>query len=65
MLKIQFWNKRNKLHFKIYLNVMLNCNNFSQYYCFYCIFDQHASFMSIRDFQNHLKKSDKPQTFEC
>ncbi len=32
---------RNKLHFKIYSKqkntVTLNCNNVSQYYCFYCI----------------------------
>ncbi len=31
--------------------VILNCNNISQYYCFYCIFDQiNVALVSIRDF---------------
>ncbi len=38
---------------------MLNCNNISQYYCFYCIFDQ----ISIRDFFQILKHY-RFQTFE-
>lgn len=38
---------------------MLNCNNFSQCYCFYCIVDQ----ISIRDFFQILKKY-RFQTFE-
>jgi len=29
---------RNKLHLNK-KTVILNCNNISQYYCFYCIFD--------------------------
>ncbi len=34
-------HRKNKLHFKTYSNkkqtVILNCNNISQNYCFYCI----------------------------
>ncbi len=35
--------------------VILNCNNISQNYCFYCIFDQiNADLVSISDlFQKH------------
>ncbi len=53
MLKIQFWNQRNKLHFKIYSNrnVISNSKNISQYYCFCCILDQiNAALVSWRDF---------------
>ncbi len=41
LLKIQL-NITNKLHFSIYSNrkVIFNCKNSTQYYCFYCIFDQ-------------------------
>ncbi len=42
-------------------------NNISQYYCFYCIFDQiTAALVSRRDFfKKHLKKkSYHPQTFK-
>ncbi len=40
-------------------NIILNCNNVSQYYCYYCIFDQiTAALGSRRDFfQKHLKKN--------
>ncbi len=45
---------RNKLNLKIYSNkktVIWNCNNISQYYCFYCIFNQiNAALVRIRDF---------------
>ncbi len=47
---------KNKWYFKIYKQkmIILNCNNISQYYCFYCIFDQiNAAVVSIRDFQKH------------
>ncbi len=39
MLKIQLLHHRNELHFNIRIfqmeNVILNCNNIPQYYCFY------------------------------
>ncbi len=46
---------RNKLYFKIY---QLNCNNVTQYYYFYSIFDQiNADYVSKRGlFQKHLIK---------
>jgi len=39
-------------------DVILNCNHFSQYYCFYCMFDQiNAALASVRYFfQKHKKK---------
>ncbi len=42
---------------------ILNCNNISQYYRFFCIFDQiNAALVIRRDFfQKHLKKSYWPQ----
>ncbi len=44
---------RNKLNFKVYLKektIILNCKNISQYYSFYCIFDQiNAALVSIKD----------------
>ncbi len=46
MLKIQLCYHINKLHFKIlYIQIennypTLKCDTISQYYCFYCIFDQ-------------------------
>ncbi len=39
---------------------ILNCISISQYYCFYCIFDQiNAALVSIRDYlkKKHLQKS--------
>ncbi len=38
-------------HMFKYKIVILNCNSISQYYCFYCIFDQiNAALVTIRDF---------------
>ncbi len=43
--------------------MILNCNNISQYYSFYCIFDQiNAALVCIRNlFQKHLKNCTKPE----
>ncbi len=39
-------------------NTYLNCNNISQYYCFYCDFDQiSAAFVGRREFQKHLENT--------
>ncbi len=50
-------HQRNKLHFKMYFKIkqfFFNCNNISQYYWFYCIFNQiNAALVRKRD----LKKS--------
>ncbi len=36
--------------------VILNCNNISQYYCFYCIFDPiNVSLVSIGSFKKNTK----------
>ncbi len=40
------WIFRNKLHFKYIKTVILNSNNISQYYSFYCIFD-HIKILQI------------------
>ncbi len=46
-------------------NYFLNCNNISQFYSFYCVFDQiNEALISIRDFFLNFKKSYQPQTFE-
>ena len=52
---------RNKLYFKVFKKqktIILNCNNISQYYCFFCIYYEiNAALMSIRDFvQKHEKQ---------
>ncbi len=51
----------NISHFTIYSNrkAILNCNNISQYYSFYCIFSQiNAALVSRRDFfEKHKKNS--------
>ncbi len=40
-------------YIKIDQNIILNCNNISQYYSFFCIFDPiNAGLMSIRHFHN-------------
>ncbi len=60
MLKIQLWNHRNKLHFKIYSNrkLILNSTNISKLYCFCCTFEQiNAVLVSRRDFFKKHKKS--------
>ncbi len=49
MLKIQLSHHKNIFLKK---NVNLNCNDITQYYCFYCIFDQIiAALVSIKEFQ--------------
>ncbi len=44
------WFTITGMHFTTFI---LNCNNISQYYCFYCIF---AALVSKRDFSLSLKK---------
>ncbi len=65
MLKIQLWitginyilkyTQIENSYFKLmFLNIILN--NISQYYFYYCIFDQiNAVLVSRRDFQKHDK----------
>ncbi len=64
LLKIQLCHFRNKLHVKIkQKSVVLKCNNISQYFCFYCVFDQiNAAIVNKKDFfQNILKNLTGPK----
>ncbi len=56
-----FFHDNNKKYILKYITIktiILNCNNTSQYYRFYCIFDQiKTALVSIRDFKKKKKKS--------